>query len=329
VTAALAIFALALLARGEAHAHGLDPAFLSLSEKEPGVYTVLWRASALRLPGANVQPALPARCRQVGRSEAVDGGDRIALRWTVDCGPGDLAGETIGIEDLAAAKISGLLSIERRDGEHIQSVLSPSRPSFVVPRRPDRWEVARAYAALGVGHISSGPDHLLFVLGLLLMVSSARPLLKTVTAFTLGHSLTLSVAALGWSAVPQRPVELLIAVSVLVLAAELARDGARASLLRRSPWMMALVFGLLHGLGFAGALAEAGLPVANVPLALFSFNVGIELGQIGFVAAALLAGAGLKQRLPSVARLAARPAIYAMGTLAAFWCYERLALWLA
>jgi hydrogenase/urease accessory protein HupE len=310
-------------------AHGLDPASLSLRETGPGVFEVVWRASALRLPGTNVQPALPARCRQIGTPEAVDGGDRIALRWTVDCGPTDIAGETIGIDDLAAAKINGLLSVERRKGPAIQAVLSPRSPTFVVPAQPRWWNVARAYVALGVEHILTGPDHLLFVFGLLLLVSTPRLLLQTITAFTLGHSITLSVAALGLATVPQRPIEVLIAVSVLVLAVELARDPAQGSLLRRFPWAMALLFGLLHGFGFAGALAEAGLPPGEIPLALVSFNVGIELGQLAFVGAVLVLGAALRHWLPALAARSNRPAVYAMGILAAFWCYERLALWLA
>jgi hydrogenase/urease accessory protein HupE len=307
----------------------LDPASLALRETAPGVFEVVWRASALRLPGANVQPALPARCRQIGTPEAIDAGDRIALHWTVDCGPTDLTGETIGIDDLAAAKINGLLSIERRSGPPIQAVLSPRTPTFVVPVRPGRWDVARAYVALGVEHILTGPDHLLFVFGLLLLVSTPRLLLETITAFTLGHSITLSVAALGLATVPQRPIEVLIAVSVLVLAVELARDTGPPSLLRRFPWAMALLFGLLHGFGFAGALAEAGLPAGDVPLALVSFNAGIELGQLAFVGVMLTLGAALARWRPRFEARATRPAVYAMGILAAFWCYERLALWLA
>lgn len=325
---AIGIALLTLLIPGRGAAHGLDPASLALRETEPGVFEVVWRASLLRLPGANVQPTLPRRCHQIGRSEAVEGPDRVTLRWTVDCGA-DLAGATIAIEDLAAAKINGLLSIERRDGPPIQAVLSPRSPSFVIPAQPSRWEVVRGYVALGVEHIATGPDHLLFVFGLLLLVSTSRLLLQTITAFTLGHSVTLSAAACGLVTVPQRPVETLIAISVFILAVELSRDAAQGSLLRRFPWAMAMLFGLLHGFGFAGALADAGLPARNIPFALLSFNAGIELGQIAFVAAVLTVGAGLARWLPALAPRTTRPAVYAMGILAAFWCYERLALWLA
>lgn len=319
---------LVLLAPAVGRAHGLDPASLALRETRPGVFEVRWRASALRLPGANVQPRLPARCHQSGPADAVDEGDRVTLGWTVDCGPGGLAGDAIGVDDLAAAKINALLTVERPDGERIQTVLSPRNPSFTVPARPSRWNVVRGYVTLGIEHILTGPDHLLFVFGLLLLVSASRLLLQTITAFTLGHSLTLSAAALHFANVPSRPVEVLIALSVLTLAVELARNVERPTMLRRFPWAMAVAFGLLHGFGFAGALAEAGLPAADVPLALVSFNGGIELGQLAFVAAALTTGTLLGRWLPAMAARSMPLAVYTMGVLSAFWCLERVAAWL-
>jgi hydrogenase/urease accessory protein HupE len=306
-------------------AHGLDPAALTLRETSTGVFDVRWRASALRLPGANVQPVLPAHCHQVGAANAVDENDRVTLGWTVDCGPGGLAGAVIGVEDLGAAKISALLTVERLDGDRTQTVLSGRSPSFTVPAHASRWDVVRGYVSLGMQHILSGPDHLLFVFGLLLLVSASRLLLQTITAFTLGHSLTLSAAALHLTDVPSRPIEVLIALSVLTLAVELARDGGRPTMLRRFPWAMAVAFGLLHGFGFAGALAEAGLPAGDVPLALVSFNGGIELGQLAFVGVVLGAAAWL----PATAIRSTRVAVYAMGILSAFWCFERIAAWLA
>jgi len=318
-----------LLAPAVGRAHGLDPASLSLRETRAGVFEVRWRASALRLPGANVQPVLPARCHQVGPAVAVDEADPITLRWTVECGPGGLEGDVIGVDDLAAAKINALLTVERLDGEKLQTVLSPRSPSFTVPARPSRWEVVRGYLTLGMEHILTGPDHLLFVFGLLLLVSASRLLLQTITAFTLGHSLTLSAAALHAANVPSRPVEVLIALSVLTLAVELARDVERPTMLRRCPWAMAVAFGLLHGFGFAGALAEAGLPAGDIPLALVSFNGGIELGQLAFVGVVLTAGALLGRWLPALAARSVLLAVYAMGILSAFWCFERVAAWLA
>lgn len=309
--------------------HGLDPAALTLQETDPGIFAVTWRASALRLPGADVRPLLPARCRTTSGVEASEAADHVTLRWTTDCGPTGLAGgEAIGVADLAAAKISALLTIARQDGERIQVVLSPRSPAFTVPERASRWDVVRGYVRLGIEHILSGPDHLLFVFGLLLLVSASRLLLQTITAFTLGHSVTLSAAALDLATVPSRPVEVLIAVSVLILAVELARDAGQTTALRRFPWAMAFAFGLLHGFGFAGALAEAGLTTADVPLALVSFNAGIEVGQLAFVGFILAIGTLLRRWLPATAARSTRPAVYAMGVLAAFWCFQRTADWI-
>ena len=319
-----AILAL-LLAPAVVFAHGLDPAALALREGAPGVFGVTWRVSALRLPGADVQPLLPAHCRPLGTAQAEDQGDHIVARWQVDCGAGGLAGAELGVADLSAAKINALLTVVGRDGEPIQVVLSPGAPSFTVPTVASRWDVVRGYVGLGVEHILGGPDHLLFVFGLLLLVSAGRLLLQTITAFTLGHSITLSAAVLGIADVPSRPVEVLIAVSVLWLAVELARGDGRASALRRFPWVMAAAFGLLHGFGFAGALAEVGLPPAEVPLALASFNAGIEIGQLVFVAAILTAGAVLLRWRPTWGTRALRPAVYGMGILSAYWCFERVA----
>jgi hydrogenase/urease accessory protein HupE len=325
-TAALA----ALLAPSLVAAHGLEPALLALRETAPGRYEVSWKSSLLRLPGARVYPALPERCRALDVAPtAAEDGDRVLLHWNVDCGTGGLAGATIGVDDLAVAKIDALVRIEPRDGEPIQTILTGRTPSFVVPQAPSRWEVLSSYAGLGISHILSGPDHLLFVFGLLLLCATPRRLVQTITAFTLGHSLTLSAAALGLTAVPARPIEVLIALSVLLLAVELAREAGSGTLLRQAPWAMALGFGLLHGFGFAGALREAGLPAGEVPLALLAFNVGIEVGQLAFVAAILAAGVLAKRWLPGAVAQASRPAVYAMGVLAAFWCFERLAVWLA
>ncbi len=319
---------LVLFTPSRSQAHGLTPALLSLRETGAGQFEVTWKSAALRLPATNVQPAFPARCRQTSAATASEDSERVTLRWTVDCGPGGLAGESIGVDDLATAKIDALLRIERTDGTTTQTVLSAHAPSFTVPAQPSRWDVVRGYAVLGIEHILTGPDHLLFVFGLLLLVSAPRLLLQTITAFTLGHSITLSLAALRLAQVPSRPVEVLIALSVLILAVELARDAGRGTLLRRFPWAMALAFGLLHGFGFAGALAEAGLPTGDIPLALVSFNGGIEIGQLVFVGVVLIAGTLSERWLPTIAVRSTRLAVYTMGILSAFWCFERVAAWI-
>jgi hydrogenase/urease accessory protein HupE len=329
----LAMFALGVallglaLAPAPVRAHGLEPALLSLRETTPDRFDVLWRSSALRLPGARVAPRLPATCRDANQRTLLDEGDRVRVSWSVDCA-GGLAGAAIGVDDLGPAAITALLRIERRDGAVIETVLNGRTPEFVVPRQPSRWTVLQADLALGIEHILSGADHMLFVLGLLLLVVSRRQLVQTITAFTLGHSITLSLAALQLTSVPPRPIELLIALSVLLLAVELARGRDTDTPLRRVPWALAVGFGLLHGFGFAGALAEVGLPARDIPLALMAFNLGIEIGQLLFVAVALSGAALLAHYAPRMTQRARQPVVYAMGILAAFWCFQRAALWL-
>jgi hydrogenase/urease accessory protein HupE len=193
-------------------------------------------------------------------------------------------------------------------------VLRAREPALTIPDREAHLGLASRYVALGVEHILSGYDHLLFVFGLLLLAVDLRALIATITAFTLGHSVTLTLAALDVARVPAAPVEVLIAFSIFVLAVELARiDPTRdATFARRRPWLMALVFGFLHGLGFAGTLRAAGLPAGAVPTALFGFNVGIELGQLAFVLT-VLAISAWTHALPA----------YAIGSLAACWMIER------
>jgi hydrogenase/urease accessory protein HupE len=323
-----ALLALCLLPMSAAHGHGLDPALLSLVGTGDGTFDVTWRTSAMRLPGTDVRPVLPAHCKAGAASPPEATLEHVTLRWSIDCGAAGLVGSTIRVQDLDAARINALLRIEQPGAPVVQVVLSPRHDAFVVPAQPTAWDVVRSYVVLGVEHILSGPDHLLFVLGLLLLLVTPRALLSAVTAFTVGHSITLSAAALGVAAVPQRPIEVLIAVSVLALAVELARDGDRETTMRRFPWLVALGFGLLHGFGFAGALAETGLPAGDIPLALVSFNTGIELGQLAFIGVVLALGAVAWQAMPAVAAAARRPAVYAMGMLAAFWCFERTVEWL-
>jgi hydrogenase/urease accessory protein HupE len=197
---------------------------------------------------------------------------------------------------------------------------------MTIPARAGRFDVFRDYLRLGFGHILGGPDHLLFVLGLVLLVRGRRRLLWTITAFTAGHSVTLSLAVLGIVNIPPQPVEVLIALTIVVVAVELIRDGdGHETWMQRFPWVMAFTFGLLHGLGFAGALTQVGLPADEVPVALCAFNVGIELGQLLCVVGILAVRAGLRAlpvRWPTgVARIPA----YTIGSLAVFWVFERLA----
>jgi hydrogenase/urease accessory protein HupE len=323
---AIGVFAIEWLATS-ASAHALAPALLDLTEDASGRVEVLWKQSVLSAPGREVRPILPPDCALLDGPRSEKEGSAVLVRWTLDCGAVGLIGQPLRVDGLGAAKIDTLVRIELADGRRIQSVLRGVEPSMRVPARVTRWAVFMDYLTIGFEHILSGADHLLFVFGLFLLCSAVSPLIKTITAFTLGHSLTLSLAALGYTNLPSGPIEILIAASVLALAVELARNEGKATLMRRHPWPIALLFGLLHGMGFAGALREVGLPDGEIPIALFSFNVGIELGQLLFVAA-LLALTPLVRRIEI--RLPRywprRVAVYVMGSLAAYWLFERSAL---
>jgi hydrogenase/urease accessory protein HupE len=303
-----------------AKAHPLAPALLELKENDSGAVEVLWKRSSLSVPGSDIQPVLPEDCPPLSQPRYEKQGGAVFARWAIDCGEPGLVGRALRIDGLGPAKIDTLVRIELSDGRQIQRVLRRGESAMVIPARPSKWNVFRDYLTIGFDHILSGGDHLLFVFGLFMLCVSTSALVKTITSFTLGHSITLSLAALGYSNLPSGPIEVLIAASVLVLAVELARDEPEPTVMRRYPWPMALLFGLLHGMGFAGVLREVGLPSGEIPMALLSFNVGIELGQLVFVAG-LVVLAPLIRRLPIP--IPTRGAIYVMGCLAAFWMIER------
>jgi hypothetical protein len=319
----LLLLVAAVVVPAAAGAHALSPCLLALHETAGGAVGVTWKTPLQRLPGVELRPVLPADCTVVAPAALTEGSDNVVARWRMTC-PAGLIGRTIAIEGLGAAKTDALLRIELADGRAIDTVLRAREPGFTVPEREDWIAVARRYVELGFEHIASGYDHLLFVLGLLLLVRGARALLATITAFTVGHSVTLSIAALGLARAPATSVEVLIAFSIYLLAVELAHPAAR-SRLWRTPWLIAGLFGLLHGLGFASVLREAGLPQDAIPVALLCFNVGIELGQLAFVIVLLV--------LYRTARLLALPTpawgrmltVYTIGSLAAFWMIERAA----
>jgi len=293
-------------------------------------YEVLWRQTpGLQrgaLDGGPLLPRLPEHCdTQEGPTKARDGGD-IVTRWVMGCGSRGLAGEAISVDGLNQARgdvlvFAQLLDGEREGTQQARGTITSTRPQWTLPRRQSALQVATGYLSLGLEHILGGFDHLLFVLGLVLLVPGRRKLLWTVTGFTLGHSVTLGLATVGLVRVPGRPVEALIAFSIFWLAVEIHREGP--SLLKRYPVSVASTFGLLHGLGFAGALSEVGLPKGEIPLALASFNIGIELGQILFVLATIALQAVLKALPLSLPRWAQALPVYLIGTLGAFWMLQR------
>ena len=304
-------------------AHPLDPALLELRESREAGIEVLWRVPLSQRVDTPFRPVLSRSCAERSAPQVSQTGSSLTTRWQADCGERGLVGTQVGIEGLRERKTDALLRIHLTDGRLIQAVLRGDAPVFTVPERPGRLDIVRDYLRLGVEHILTGLDHLLFVLGLVLL-ARGRQLLWTITAFTLGHSVTLSLAVLGVVRIPPAPVEALIAVTIFVVAVELTRDTDGSGWGRRFPWVMAFGFGLLHGLGFAGALAQVGLPSKEIPLALFTFNVGIELGQLVFVGLVLATRAALGMLPERWLRAGARVPAYAIGSLAAFWVFDRV-----
>jgi hydrogenase/urease accessory protein HupE len=310
-----------------ASAHEARPAYLELTETLPDHYDVVWRTPVLagmRLP---VVLELPEGATNVTEPRQSELSDSIVERRMISV-PAGLGGKRIEFVGLQGTITDVLVRVQTRDGVLSTTLVHPSQPWMQIATARGPFAVAGAYLMHGIEHILLGYDHLLFVFALILIVPNLRTLVMTVTAFTLAHSITLALATLGVVHVPGPPVEATIALSILLLACEIARSRAgQPSLTARWPWLVAFSFGLLHGFGFASALSEIGLPRSDIPLALFMFNVGVEIGQLTFIAAVLAAMAVARQiRIPRALARQARPAAtYAIGTLAAFWFVERVA----
>lgn len=315
-----------------ASAHEARPAYLAIQETAPGQFSVLWRTPVLagmRLP---IVLRLPDRMKSLREPMVNELADSLVERRWVDVGPNGLAGERIEFAGLQLTITDVLVRVQMRDGTVSTTLVRPNRPWVEIAAAPGLLAVAGAYVWHGIEHILFGFDHLLFVLALILIVRSRRALLWTITAFTLAHSITLSLATLGAVHVPGPPVEATIALSILLLASEILRlRRGEVSFTARWPWVVAFSFGLLHGFGFAGALTEIGLPPGDIPLALLSFNLGVELGQLIFIACvlAILACARRVAVSPAIERAGLTAATYAIGALAAFWFIERLTQMLA
>jgi hydrogenase/urease accessory protein HupE len=319
--------ALPLLRPQEATAHESRPAYLQINQITADHYDVIWHTpllSGMRLP---VVLKLPDDAQDVRQPIVQELPNSLLERRKIEV-TGGLSGKRIDFVGLQATITDVLVRVQMLDGTYSTTLVSPSRPWIDVATSRSWLGVAGAYLKHGIEHILFGYDHLLFVLALILIVRSARVLLLTVTAFTVAHSITLSLATLGVVRVPGPPVEAAIALSILLLACEIIRSKqGQVGLTAKWPWLVAFSFGLLHGFGFASALAEIGLPQRDIPLALFAFNVGVEIGQLIFIAIVLsaLAYARRIKFPPVVERYASTVATYAIGIVAAFWFIERLA----
>jgi hypothetical protein len=322
VRALALILALSLLASPLA-AHETRPGLLEITESGPETYSLLWKRPSGGEVEIRIAPVVPESCRFAApdRQQLTPGAEIV--RGTLEC-PGGLAGKTLRIGGLETTITDVLVRIHHADGRLETHVLRPVTPAVVLGGATSGGQRAMGYLRLGVEHILLGVDHLLFVLGLLLIVTDRWMLLKTVSAFTLAHSITLAIATLGYASAPGPPLNAAIALSILFLGPEIVRRWrGESSFTIRHPGVVAFAFGLLHGFGFASGLASMGLPQAEIPLALLLFNVGVEAGQLFFVAVIL----GLERsfrvleiRWPRWAE--ALPG-YTVGALGAFWTIQR------
>ena len=325
----LIVALLLALGAGPLAADELRPSVVEMTEREAGRWVLEWKlpVAATRADSAAPlgQPVVPASCAMTG--EPVQRAAALALLGQVElvC-EGTLAGERFGLSELIgnADAIARMVPLDRP----VQTFrLTAEAPTATILAEPDAVQVFAEYFVIGAEHILFGWDHLLFVIALVLLVRSPWPVVKAATAFTVAHSITLVATTLGYAGLPSRPVEALIALSIVFLAVEVAmvlRDPERMTFTRRFPWAVAFGFGLFHGFGFAGALAEIGLPQGEIASALLAFNIGVEAGQLLVVAALGALLAVLTRAAPRAETPALRLATYGIGITGSFWLIERV-----
>ncbi|MDE0348690.1 MAG: HupE/UreJ family protein [Gammaproteobacteria bacterium] len=305
------------------YGHEVRPAYLGISEREANTFDVLWKQPLLGYRRLPLEPELPPHCTL--ELQHVGDVQRAALiqQWTADCGAEGLVGHRVGIEGLSRTLTDVLVNVTFTDGTTLQRLLRPEDPRFTV--EVDDGPQIFSYLVLGIEHLLLGVDHILFVIGLMFFISKPSTLIKTITGFTVAHSITLGLSALEIVRLSQPPVEAVIALSIMFLAVERLR-GATDTITARHTWIVALVFGLLHGFGFAGALLDIGLPKTGVLWALFLFNVGVEIGQLIVVALALAIVVMVRRTQVKLPQWVVNAPLWAMGTVASYWLVARVAL---
>ena len=320
----------ASLSNGPARSHALQPGYLEISHFGGDAYRVFWRVPDVQGAPMTISARLPEHCDAPNAPQLQRDAEAWVVAWVTNC-VGGLAGGRIDIEGLEAQNTDVLVRYESPNGTVLSERLTPDRTSFTTKDEPRGLDVVRSYLPLGFEHILEGLDHLLFVFALLLLIPDRWRLLGAITSFTVAHSITMAAATLGWVTLPGPPVEAVIALSIMFVASELAqRKPGVQRLSERYPWTVCFSFGLLHGFGFAGALQDIGLPEASVPLALLSFNIGVELGQLFFVGAILMIWAVIRLLSPSALTLlsaGSRFAItgaYFIGVVSTVWFIERV-----
>ena len=304
-------------------AHEVRPAYLQIDQTGEARYSVLWRTpllAGMRLPvilqysdGIKVVAGPAERILP----------DSLVERSIIEA-PDGLVGQRISFVGLQVSITDVMVRVKLHDGTVTTSMIRPSQPWIEVQPKQGAFQVVKVFVVEGIEHILFGFDHLLFVLALMLIVRNTRMLFLTITAFTVAHSITLTLATLGWVAMPSGPVEIMIAFSIVLVAGEIvALEQGRTSLTISAPWIVAFAFGLLHGFGFASALKNLGLPQGDIPLALLCFNIGVEIGQLMFVAV-ILAAAAILRKFLGIPRKAILASAYCIGIVAAYWTLERI-----
>lgn len=313
-----------LFVSAPAMADELRPAYVELTQTSPNDWDLLWKASAKSRLGQTGSVILPENCQPQGAPKQQFANTNILTRLTLIC-EGSIEGQTIGLKALELSTTDALVRIAPLE-EPVQTLrLTPEAPVATIAEKHEIANVGTTYTWLGVEHILLGFDHFLFVLALVLLLKGGWLVAKTVTAFTIAHSITLIGTTLGFLSLPQQPVEAIIALSIVFLAVEIVKaKPGELRLSERFPWIVAFLFGLLHGFGFAGALAEIGLPQDDVPMALLTFNLGVEIGQLMIVGIALAVLALIRRFQEKLLQPVKTAAAYGIGILATYWFIERM-----
>jgi hydrogenase/urease accessory protein HupE len=322
----LGLLVLLLASPAVSYADDFSPALLQITERQGGWVDVLWKKPVKRNSKVvAITPVLPDFMQVVGSPVVRETGLAWIENSTYRTGGKPLTAATLSIDGLDVVPNDVLVRITLQDGSQYSTILRSGNTSYTIPEQATKLQVAGDYWLMGTIHILEGADHLLFVFALLLIVNGLMPLIKAVTSFTVAHSITLALATLGMVNMPSSPTEAIIALSIVFLAAEIIhkRQG-KLGVTERWPWLIAFIFGLFHGLGFAGALSEIGLPQHEIPLALLMFNVGVETGQLLFIAAVLSLIALLKRLPLHLPQGSWRLVPYSIGGIAAFWTIDRV-----
>lgn len=319
----IAVLLLVIGSASPARAHPLAPSVLSFEHGADGAVAMRWRAPVKRPTGQSLRPRIPPSCEAVGPPTSELNEEETAVTETqqLRCEPSDMLGALVAVDGFEDSSVNVVVRISRADGTVHHAILDAGTPQLTIAAPEDQAHSFFEYLALGIEHLLTGWDHLTFVIGLLILFGWRRRLIAAVTAFTVGHSVTLALSVLGFLSVPQAIVEALIALTIVVLALEI--QSGRHGPVWKHPWALPGSLGLLHGLGFASVLFDAGLPSDEIPLALLGFNLGLELGQLVVIAIAWVSYSAVRSAIPTGWRGNRSLPAYVIGSLAAFWVIER------